>query len=46
MEGKFCGVGLVNLIVITFFVMFVIVGSKAILNQYPVPGLTEFVNAA
>lgn len=45
MDKKLAGVGLVNLIVIAVFVMLMIVGSKVVLNQYPVSGLTEMVNS-
>ena len=42
---KIGGVGLVNLIVITIFVMVMVVGLKAILTNHHVDGLSEFVQA-
>ena len=42
---KIGGVGLVNLIVITLFIWLVTVGAKAVLTKYPVPGLSQIVQA-
>jgi len=41
--NRFAGVGIVNVAVIVLVTIIVIVGSKAILTRYPVPGLTDII---
>lgn len=45
MEKSLFGVGLVNALLLTFFVMIMIVVMKTVLVKYPVPGMTEVVSA-
>jgi hypothetical protein len=40
---RLAGVGIVNLIVIWLFVVFMIVGAKAILTKHRVAGLSELI---
>ena len=46
MEGKFLGVGMVNLLGISMFVLLFIVVLKVFTIERPIPGLTEIVNIA
>ncbi len=45
MMNRFAGIGIVNVAVIVLVTIIVIVGSKAILTRYPVPGLTDIIMA-
>jgi hypothetical protein len=45
MEKTFLGVGLVNALLLTFFVIIMIVILKTVSVKYPVAGVTEVINA-
>ncbi|MCC3289159.1 MULTISPECIES: hypothetical protein [Bacillus] len=45
MEGKFAGVGMKNLIVLWLIIIMFTVMAKVIFTKYPVPGLSEVVQA-
>jgi hypothetical protein len=44
-EGKFAGVGMKNLIVLWLIIIMFTVMAKVIFTKYPVPGLSEVVQA-
>jgi hypothetical protein len=46
MEPHLMGIGVWNFIVVGILAVLFLVASKAILNKYPVSGLTQIVNAA
>lgn len=45
MEGKFLGVGLVNLVGIAVFTMILIVVLKVFTLEHRIPGASEVINA-
>ena len=46
METHLMGIGVWNFIVVGILALLFLVSSRAILNKYPVQGLTQIVNAA
>jgi hypothetical protein len=46
METHLMGIGVWNFIVVGILALLFLVSSRAILNKYPVSGLTQIVNAA
>jgi hypothetical protein len=46
MQPHLMGVGVWNFVVVGILAVLFLVSSKAILNKYPVPGLTQVINAA
>lgn len=46
MEPHLMGIGVWNFVVVGIMALLFLVAGKAILNKYPVPGLTTIINAA
>ena len=45
MTPSILGIGVYNFLAVTLMAIFGIVGMKVIFNKYPVPGMTDVVNA-